>query len=76
MIDRAKQLTNLQYQTRKESILELLGVYTKNYHDAAKGMDKYKKELAELDGKYLERYNKQLDKDYKTLAEIENAKSY
>lgn len=74
-IDRSRQLTNLQYQTRKEAVLELLSIYTKQYHDSARGMDKYKKELSELDGKYLERYNKQLDKDYKTLGEIENARS-
>lgn len=75
MIDRSRQLTNLQYQTRKESLLELLAVFNKNYHDATKGIEKYKKELAELDGRYLERYNKQLDKDYKALKDIENEKT-
>lgn len=70
-IDRSVQLTNLQYQTRRDSVLELLSIYTKQYHDAGRGMDKYKKELAELDGKYLERHEKYLDKEYQTMKEIE-----
>lgn len=70
-IDRTKQLTNLQYQTRRDSLLELLSIFTTAKHQASTSLEKYKKEFAELDAKYKDRYDKYLDKEYKAVEEWE-----